>query len=257
MSEHLVTDVSRSLVPEQFSDRHQQKEAATLGMWTFLATEVLFFGALFASYTIYRHQWPDSFRRGSLDLKWYLGGLNTAVLLVSSFFMAMAVHAGAIGSNRKIIRYLVLTIFVGSIFLAIKGTEYYIEFKEHLVPGPNFSIEPPKEEELGTFVGAFDKFEKWFHSSVLNDQARYEQEKHLPRDRGEQLFMLFYFIMTAIHATHMIIGISIMIVLIVLAKRGMFSAKYHNPVEMFGLYWHFVDIVWVFLFPTLYLLRQP
>ncbi|HSU65744.1 MAG TPA: cytochrome c oxidase subunit 3 family protein [Tepidisphaeraceae bacterium] len=257
MSEHLVTEISRSLVPEQFEDRHQQKESSTLGMWTFLATEILFFGVLFASYTIYRHQWPDAFRRGSLDLKWYLGGLNTAVLLLSSFCMAMAVHAAALGNSGKIIRYLALTILIGGLFLAIKGTEYYIEFREHLVPGPNFRIDPPAEEQTGVVVGAFDKFEKWFHSSVLHDEDRYEHERHLPRPGNEELFMLFYFIMTAIHATHMIIGIGVMIVLIVMAKRGAFSAKYHNPVEMFGLYWHFVDIVWVFLFPALYLLRQP
>src|SRR5579864_8528927 len=128
MSEHLVTGSPHSLVQHQFEDRHQQKEASTLGMWTFLATEVLFFGGLFVSYTIYRHQWPNEFRQGSLDLKWYMGGFNTAVLLVSSFFMAMAVHAAAVGSNPRIIRYLAITIFVGSIFRCIKGMEYYIEY---------------------------------------------------------------------------------------------------------------------------------
>ena len=252
MSEHLVTDPDLPGLPEQFEDRHQQKESATLGMWTFLATEILFFGALFASYTIYRHQYPNAFRQGSLDLKWYMGGVNTAVLLMSSFFMAMAVHAAALGSNRGIIRYLILTIFVGSIFLAIKATEYYIEYREHLVPALNFSTTPPPQSQTGAVVQGFDKFEDWFNSKVSKPE-----DKINVRTDKEELFMLFYFIMTGIHATHMIIGIAIMIVLIVLAKRGMFSAEYHNPVEMFGLYWHFVDIVWVFLFPTLYLLRQP
>jgi cytochrome c oxidase subunit 3 len=251
MSEHLVTELAPSLVSPQFEDRFQQKESSTLGMWTFLATEVLFFGGLFASYTIYRHQWPNAFRQGSLDLKWYMGGVNTAVLLISSFCMAMAVNAAAVGSNAKIIRYLILTIVVGAVFLAIKGTEYYIEYKEHLIPGLNFTLDKPSEEEVGPVVRGFDKFDKWFNkiSPPVEEAAR--------RPQNEKLFMLFYFIMTAIHATHMLIGIAIMLVLIFMAKRGLFSAKYHNPVEMFGLYWHFVDIVWVFLFPTLYLLRQP
>jgi cytochrome c oxidase subunit 3 len=252
MAEHLVTEQPHSLVPEQFEDRFQQKEAVTLGMWTFLATEVLFFGALFTGYTIYRHQYPNAFRQGSLDLKWYMGGVNTAVLLLSSFFMAMAVHAAAIGSNSKIIRYLIITIIVGCLFLAIKGTEYYIEYCEHLVPGSNFWLHKPSEEQVGPVVRGFDKFEEWFKTKVSKPEQEADQ-----RQQDEQLFMLFYFIMTAIHATHMIIGICIMLVLVAMAKRGVFSEKYHNPVEMFGLYWHFVDIVWVFLFPTLYLLRQP
>lgn len=251
MSEHLATELSPALVSPQFEDRHQQKESATLGMWTFLATEILFFGVLFTSYTIYRHQWPTGFRQGSLDLKWYLGGINTAVLLVSSFCMAMAVNAAATGSNAKIIRYLVLTILIGGLFLAIKGTEYYVEYREHLIPGLNFSATKPPESETGWLVHQFDTFEHWFRDKTG------AQEPPEQRQPQEQLFMLFYFIMTAIHATHMIIGICVMLVLIAMAKRKVFSAKYHNPVEMFGLYWHFVDIVWVFLFPALYLLRQP
>jgi cytochrome c oxidase subunit 3 len=252
MSEHLVTELSHSDVSEQFEDRHQQKEAATLGMWAFLATEILFFGALFASYTIYRHRWPEGFRAGSMDLKWYLGAINTAVLLFSSFFMAMAVNAAAKGENGKIVRYLLLTIIVGTTFLGIKATEYYIEYREHLIPGSNFSLTKPDEEQVGGLVRSLNKLE---HQFARHDDTA--PETPTQRDRSEVLFMLFYFIMTAIHATHMIIGIGVMLVLIAMARRGVFSAKYHNPVEMFGLYWHFVDIVWVFLFPTLYLLRQP
>jgi cytochrome c oxidase subunit III len=258
MSEHLATEIAPSLVSPQFEDRAQQKESATLGMWVFLSTEVLFFGALFTCYTIYRHQWPDAFRQGSLDLKWYMGGVNTAVLLVSSFCMAMAVHSAAIGSNPRIIRWLILTICVGGIFLGIKGTEYYIEYKEHLVPGLNFSLTEPDEKDIGGFCRMLKHFEHWFDKATAQD-AGLENEKPWPHRRqpNEELFMLFYFIMTAIHATHMLIGISVMCVLIAMARRRAFSAKYHNPVEMFGLYWHFVDIVWIFLYPTLYLLRQP
>jgi len=252
MTEHIVTERTHEIHEHQFEDRLQQKEAATLGMWTFLATEVLFFGGLFVSYTIYRHRWPNDFRQGSLDLKWYMGGVNTAVLLVSSFTMAMAVHAASIGSNRGIIRYLVLTILIGTVFLCIKGCEYYIEYEEHLVPGLNFAEYKPRPREMSTVAREFDKFDDWFNEHVSPPRQKSDQ-----RTPGQELFFLFYFIMTGIHATHMIIGICVMLVLIWMAKREMFSAKWHNPVENFGLYWHFVDIVWVFLFPSLYLLRNP
>ena len=251
MPEQTVIEPEHSLVEHQFEDRHQQKEAATLGMWTFLATEVLFFGGLFLGYTVYRHLWSEEFRQGALNLKWFLGAINTAVLLLSSFTMALAVHAAALGSNRKIARYLVLTILIGGVFLAIKGTEYYIEYREHLVPRLNFAPEEPPESTVGGFAGQFERIQQWF------DHLSPPKEKRSDRPPPEELFFLFYFIMTAIHATHMIIGIAVMLVLIWMARRNRFSAAWHNPVECFGLYWHFVDIVWVFLFPTLYLLRNP
>ena len=251
MATHLATDITPGPVSHQFEDRHQQKDAATLGMWTFLATEVLFFGAIFASYTIYRHLWPEDFRQGSLDLKWYMGGVNTAVLLLSSFTMAMAVHAAALGNNSKIIRYLVLTILIGGVFLGIKACEYYIEYQEHLVPALNFATQRPDEKEMSAVGRGFEHFDEWLGKYI------HPIDKAQQRPHSEYLFFLFYFIMTGIHATHMIVGIGVMLVLIFMAKRGMFSAEYHNPVENFGLYWHFVDIVWVFLFPTLYLLRNP
>lgn len=252
MSEQLVTDTEQALHSHQFEDRFQQKEAATLGMWTFLATEVLFFGALFVSYAIYRHQWQNAFRQGTLDLKWYLGAFNTGVLLLSSFTMAMAVHSAALGLNKKVVRYLVLTILVGSCFLAIKGCEYFIDYEERLVPALNFSTKPPSPEEMNAGGRAFDRFDGW-----LNQYIKPVQKNNGSRPQAEQLYFLFYFIMTGIHATHMIVGICIMLVLIVMTRKGKFSAEYHNPIENFGLYWHFVDIVWVFLFPTLYLLRNP
>ena len=251
MSEQLATEIEHSAVSHQFEDRYQQKDAATLGMWTFLATEVLFFGALFVSYTIYRHLWPEEFRQGSLNLKWYMGAVNTAVLLMSSFTMAIAVHAAALGDNAKVIRFLILTIVVGAMFLGIKACEYYIEYQEHLVPALNFAHEPPPEEEMSRVAQGFEHFDKWLGRYI------HPINKSETRPQSEELFFLFYFIMTAIHATHMIIGIGVMLVLIFMAKRGMFSREYHNPIENFGLYWHFVDIVWVFLFPTLYLLRNP
>jgi cytochrome c oxidase subunit 3 len=241
---------SHSHVAHQFEDADQQREVATLGMWVFLATEVLFFGAIFVAYGVYRLRWPEAFRQGSIDLKWYLGGINTAVLLGSSFFMAMAVHASQHGNTRSLIRNLWLTIALGALFLGIKATEYYLEYEEGLVPGQTlFHQTPPAGYQVSAFARAFEKFEAWIKPVTA---ASNEMEI---RPRQERLFMTFYFIMTGIHATHMIVGLGVMLTLVVLAKRGKFSAAYHNPVEVAGLYWHFVDTVWVFLFPILYLLR--
>jgi cytochrome c oxidase subunit 3 len=208
---------------EQFHDTEQQYEAATLGMWTFLATEVLFFGALFLSFFVYRVRWTDAFAHGARELKWYLGCLNTAILLGSGFAMALAVHAAREGENKKLIHRLLLTIALGVVFLGIKFTEYGIEYHEHLIPQLNYSEVSPKGE---------------------------------PRPEHDRLFMTFYFVMTGFHALHMIAGLTVLSTLSFFAWRGKFSAAYHNPVEMAGLYWHFVDMVWVFLFPTLYLLRH-
>jgi cytochrome c oxidase subunit 3 len=209
---------------EQFQEPAQQTEAAILGMWTFLATEVLFFGGMFASFYIYRLRWPDAFAQGATELKWYLGTINTGVLLGSSYAMAMAVHCARHGDNRKIVRWLLLTIVLGIVFLGIKGTEYVIEYHEHLVPGLNFAAVSSTGEH---------------------------------RPPQDALFMTFYFVMTGFHALHMIIGLGVISTLTWMAHRRKFTIQYHNPVEIGGLYWHFVDMVWVFLYPTLYLLRHP
>jgi len=199
-----------------FDDLEQQKEASTLGMWIFLVTEVMFFGGMFTGYAVYRALYHEAFMAASdhLDLK--LGGINTVVLILSSFTMAMAVHAAQTSKRKAIINWLVLTIILGSVFLGIKYVEYGDKFHHHLVPGPHFE-----------FAGA--------HA------------------QHAQLFFSFYFAMTGFHALHMVIGIGLLLWIIALAARGRFSAEYYNPVENMGLYWHFVDIIWIFLFPLLYL----
>ena len=175
------------------------------------------------------------------------GAINTAVLLGSSFMMALAVHAASGGDNRRIVRSLIWTIALAAIFLGIKGTEYYIEYRERLIPFVNFSVEPPSENSPRGVESDIKKVE-----SAMPFAAHPETD----RPEHEQLFMIFYFVMTAIHATHMLVGIGLMIWLILLARRNRFTSQWPNPVEMTGLYWHFVDIVWVFLFPVLYLLRN-
>src|SRR5262245_17463222 len=218
-----------------FDDAEQQFDAAGLGMWAFLATEVLFFGGLFLGYSLYRFKYPYAFELGSHQLDIWLGTINTAVLLASSLTMALAVHAAETDDRRGIARFLIATIFLGSIFLGIKAFEYYHKFEEHLVPGRSFVMPSGHGGE---------------HALVPKDVANNDI-----KPGNVELFFSFYFAMTGVHAAHMIIGIAILLVLLTAARRGKFSAGYFTPIELTGLYWHFVDIVWVFLFPLLYLIR--
>jgi cytochrome c oxidase subunit 3 len=215
-----VADVAHHpALAHQFDSLGQQTEAATLGMWVFLVTEVLFFGGLFLTYTVYRAFYPAAFAAASHELDILLGGINTAVLITSSLTMALAVHAAQLGQRQRLMMFLVATMVLGSIFLGIKGVEYYHKFVEHHVPGANF------------------QFEK-------------EYARHA------QIFFSLYFIMTGLHAVHMIIGIAVLLVMWLWAWRGGITAEYAAPIEISGLYWHFVDIVWIFLFPLLYLIGR-
>jgi cytochrome c oxidase subunit III len=202
-----------------FDSLGQQTEAATLGMWVFLVTEVLFFGGLFATYSVYRSWYPDAFAAASHELDVTLGTINTAVLITSSLTMALAVHAAQLGQRRLLMIFLVVTMLLGGAFLGIKSVEYYHKFVEHHIPGAGF------------------QFEKEYF-------------------RHAQIFFSLYFIMTGLHALHMVIGIGIMLVMLWWSWRGTVTAEYYSPIEISGLYWHFVDIVWIFLFPLLYLIGR-
>jgi cytochrome c oxidase subunit 3 len=206
-----------------FESLEQQKESATLGMWMFLVTEVLFFGGLFLAYVIYRARYPEAFVAGSHHLDVPLGFANTLVLIGSSLTMALAVWGAQVGKRKLTVLFLLLTILLGATFLGVKAVEYSHKFHDHLVPGPSFTTDPQ------VFGG---------HADL----------------RHVQIFYSLYFIMTGLHATHMVIGIVILGVLAWLAWKGRYGPDYYNPVECTGLYWHFVDIVWIFLFPLLYLL---
>jgi cytochrome c oxidase subunit III len=203
----------------QFDTLEQQKESSTLGMWLFLVTEIMFFGGLFLAYVVYRSRYPAAFSAASHSLDVLLGGINTAVLIGSSLTMALAIWAAQVNRRKGIVLFLLLTIALGSTFLVIKTFEYADKFEHHHVPGPSFHFE---------------------HPSVQPEHA--------------EIFFSLYFIMTGLHATHMVIGIAVLAVLAVLAWKGRYDSTYYNPLEMAGLYWHFVDIVWIFLFPLLYLL---
>ena len=205
-----------------FDDLQQQYEAANMGMWAFIAQEIMFFGGLFGGYTVYRYKYLPAFVEGSNTLPIGWGALNTAILIASSFTVAMAVRAAQRGLAAALLRWIVSTIVLGGAFLGIKAIEYSHKWHVGLVPGHSFSYDGPA-------------------------------------DAGHmKIFFSFYFAMTGMHALHMIIGIGIMIWLIPKIRRGLFTSDYFSPVENFGLYWHFVDIVWIFLFPLLYLIgREP
>ena len=202
-----------------FNDMAQQQEASTLGMWVFLVTEVMFFGGMFFCYILYRYWYPEGFAAGSHHLDLFWGGLNTVILIVSSLTMALAVRAAQLGNRRGQIVNLILTMILGAAFLGIKAIEYAGKFRDHIVPGKNFV---------------------W----------------HEADPTGAQAFYSIYFAMTGMHALHMVVGLGLMSVILFMAWRGRFNQDYYTPVEISGLYWHFVDIVWIFLFPLLYLLGR-
>jgi len=202
-----------------FDSFAQQKEASYLGMWLFLVQEILFFGGLFTAYIIYRTKMPEAFIAGSHELDIKLGGFNTVVLILSSLTMALAVWAAQLGKRKALVAFLILTVILGGVFLGVKSIEYSHKFHENHVPGPSF---------------------QW-------DGA---DGNHV------QMFFNLYFLMTGLHALHMIIGMVIILFMIVWAWRGAWTPDNHNFVEGMGLYWHFVDIVWIFLFPLLYLLGR-
>ncbi len=207
-----------SALAHQFEDLEQQHEAASLGMWIFLATEVMFFGGIFAGYAIYRNLYLPGFEAGSHMLNVTIGAVNTAVLICSSLTMALAVRAAQMGKRNALVTFLILTIALGLAFVIIKLTlEWRHDYLEGFAPGLNF-----------TFAGANAK--------------------------SVELFFCFYFIMTGVHALHMVIGVGVLGVLLIQAWKGHFGPDHFNAVEGAGLYWHFVDIVWIFLFPLLYLI---
>jgi len=199
-----------------FDTLEQQHEAATLGMWIFLITEVMFFGGLFLAYMLYRVWYPEAWSEASRELNVVMGGINTVVLIGSSLTMAFAVRSAQTGERRATVVWLLLTMALGLTFLVIKYFEYAEKFEHHHVPGPTFA-----------FAG--------------------------PHAGGAEIYFSLYFLMTGLHATHMLIGFGILSVITWMAHKGRFSPQWSTPVEMSGLYWHFVDIVWIFLFPLLYL----
>jgi cytochrome c oxidase subunit 3 len=209
------------------SDMEQQKHAASLGMWLFLGTEVMFFGGMFLAYLLYRIWYYPEFAASSRTLSLRLGTANTAVLICSSLTVALSIRAAQMNKRILTVVLLVLTLIFGLAFLGIKGVEWHDKFVEHHVPGANFHFESdPGQPEV-----------------KINQQHA-------------QLFFSMYFAMTGMHAVHMIIGVGIFLVLLYMAWKGRFNSEYYTPLENAGLYWHFVDIIWIYLFPLFYLIDR-
>jgi cytochrome c oxidase subunit 3 len=210
-----------------FADMEQQRNASSLGMWIFLGTEIMFFGGMFLAYLVYRMWYYNEFAAGSRTLNLPIGAANTAVLICSSLTVALSVRAAQLGKRMLLVTLLALTILFGLVFLGVKAYEWNEKFTEHHVPGYSFHFEQASADR--------------------------------PVDQGRaQIFFSLYFAMTGMHALHMIVGVGIFTVITWMAWRGRFTPEYHTPVEIAGLYWHFVDIVWIYLFPLLYLIdRRP
>lgn len=201
---------------EQFSTPEQQRETASIGMWVFIITEVMMFGGLFTAFTVYRLSSPAAFNQGSKEMEILLGAINTALLLLSSFTMSIAVHSASIDKTKLLAVCLIVTMVLGAVFLGIKFTEYYLHYQDHKVPGI------------------------WF-------------EDHGPYARKVQMFFVFYFIMTGLHAIHMTIGLGILLVILYRTFLGSFSSSYYTAVELAGVYWSFVDVIWIFLYAIFYI----
>ncbi len=214
----MSTETSR--LWHHFDDLEQQHEATALGMWAFLATEILIFGGIITGYTVFRAGYPTDFALASQHLNLAIAAVNTVVLLTSSLTMALSVRAVQTDQRRKLLTCMTLTAVLGSLFLVLKAVEYYDDYKENLVPGLAFQNA---------------------------DWPSGEAAAHA------KLFLMFYYIMTGLHAIHLLIGIGVLGVMTELARRKVFSPDYYSPIENWGLYWHFVDIVWIFLLPLLYL----
>jgi cytochrome c oxidase subunit III len=230
-----LSSAHASTLAHHFDSYEQQRESASLGMWLFVSQEIMFFGGLFTTYLMARLRHPHAFAIASSHLDLELGGFNTVVLILSSLTMAFAVRAAQQGKGKRIVAFILATLLLGLVFVGVKAVEYTEKYTEHLIPGQGFH------------------FHLDHHGAELAAKHGLTEETV---QAGTEMFFSLYFAMTGLHALHMIIGMVILLFYIRPALRGRYNADYHNPIECFGLYWHFVDIVWIFLFPLLYLLGR-
>lgn len=237
----------------------QQNQANTLGIWLFLGTEILFFGAILGAYAIYRDRYSAAFALASEMLNVWVAAFNTVVLIGSSMTVVLAVHAVRTGNKGQLVFWLWMTLVLGAVFLGVKVYEYHDDYVENMIPGiTNFDSERKFEPK------------HWTHKWVEHKKEQAKAEKLPWTEKDEEaaelvakqelahgeMFFCFYFITTGLHATHMIIGMAIFLVVIYYARQGAYTPTHRSPIEVLGLYWHFVDIVWVWLFPLLYLIRH-
>src|SRR5262245_2193434 len=230
---------SAGALKHHFEDIEQQRGAERLGMWMFLATEILFFGGIFLAYTVYRQWYAKEFAEASGRLNVLVAGINTLLLLTSSLTMMFAIRAAQLGDRRKLMNYLAATALLGTAFMGFKAYEYAQDYEEGLVPWTsNFGKEVvPDHEHPGSSPQTL--LEQWHEKDVAPQRIR--------------LFMTFYFVMTGIHGLHLVIGIGCMTYLWVRAYLGWITPDRYVAVEVTSLYWHLVDAIWLFLMPLLYL----
>ncbi len=212
-----MSEAKPAHVAHHFDTSEQQFDAAKLGLWVFLVTEVLLFGGLFVAYIMYRALYPEMFHEAHEHLNKVMGGINTIVLICSSLSMAMAVHYVQNNERKTAMRLLAFTLACGATFMVIKFFEYKAKFDHHLFPNASFDAAAFKHPNAG-------------------------------------LFYSLYFLMTGLHGIHVIAGMSLILWMIIRTSRNEFSSEYYTPVELTGLYWHLVDLIWIYLFPLLYLI---
>jgi len=234
-----------------FADVEQQRNAASLGMWWFLGTEIMFFGGMFCGYLVYRRIYFPEFAVASKSLDLFVGTFNTIVLICSSLTVAQAVRAAQLGNRKLQVRMLLLTLLFGLSFLGIKTYEWGQKYKEHHIPTFDYNV-----------IGGEGDLVKGHEHLLGIDKVKKDPVKLRQREaeiqRHTKIFYSLYFALTGMHAIHMIVGVGIFIVITWMAHKGRFTPEYHTPLEIAGLYWHFVDIVWIYLFPLLYLIdRKP
>ncbi len=217
--------VAERALQHHFADMEQQQETSTFGMWMFLLTEIMFFGGLFCAYLVYRASYYQAFVEGSQKMNIWLGTANTAVLICSSLTMALGVRAAQTGKRTLMVFLLLVTILFGLGFLGIKGIEYHEHWENHEFPGTNF------------------------HFQTIDKQP--------PTDpQHTEIYFSLYWAMTGLHALHMVIGVGLVSWIVIAGLRRAYTPSYFTPVEIVGLYWHFVDLVWIYLFPLLYLISK-
>ena len=246
VAEH-TEHADRPELRHHFADEQQQRNAAALGMWWFLGTEIMFFGGMFCAYLIYRLKYFPEFAAASRSLDLKVGTLNTAVLICSSLTVAQAVRAAQMGKRMLQVKLLLATLFFGLVFLGVKAYEWENKYKEHHIPTFDFNAKDLMRDNQHLF--GLDKLQNDPHALQVREA---EIQQH------SQIFFALYFALTGMHAIHMIVGVGVFSVITWMAWKGRFTPEYHTPLEIAGLYWHFVDIVWIYLFPLLYLIdRRP
>ncbi|MBD3167048.1 cytochrome c oxidase subunit 3 family protein [bacterium] len=219
MANHSTAAEHPKWMQHHFSDPIQQRESVKFGMWIFLITEILFFGGLFCAYAIYRAWHPEVFLAAHHALDWKMGALNTIVLIVSSLTIALSIRSFQLDRKKEGMWLLVATFLLAGVFMVVKYFEYTHKFHLGIFPGEFYNY--------GGFAGV----------------------------NNPHIFFSIYFVMTGLHGLHVLIGMGVIAWLVIRAARGAFGAEYYNPVEVTGLYWHLVDLIWIFLFPLLYLIH--